>query len=89
MSQSNESPFVTIEAVAKYFGVSTSTVRMWMRTNMVPKGSYVKLGRTYRFNLPVLVERLMHAQQDEVIAPPPESAPEQLELDLDEPNQAA
>ena len=89
MSQSHESPFVTIEAVAKYFDVSTSTVRMWVRTGVVPKGCYVKLGRTYRYNLLQLVDKLMHAQQDEVIAPPPESAPEQLELDLDEPNQTA
>ena len=44
-----ESPFVTIDEVAKYFVVSTSTVRSWVRTGLIP---CLKVSNVYRFRLP-------------------------------------
>ena len=65
-------PFVTLEEVANHFAVSTSTARNWLRQGHIPKDTYIKLGSTYRFNLPAVEAALMHT-------------PKQLELDL-EPN---
>ena len=41
--------YVPIEDVAKYFSVSISTIRAWVRQNQIPKDTYIKIGNTYRF----------------------------------------
>ena len=41
--------YVPIEDVAKYFSVSISTIRAWVRQNQIPKDTYIKVGNTYRF----------------------------------------
>ena len=41
--------YVPIEDVAKYFSVSISTIRAWVRLNQIPKDTYIKVGNTYRF----------------------------------------
>lgn len=66
------SPFVLIEDVAKHFIVSVSTVRMWVRTGTIPKDTYIKVGHTYRFDLPKVVAALTAAPKE----------PEQLEFDF-------
>jgi excisionase family DNA binding protein len=43
--------YVPIEGVAKYFAVSVSTVRAWVRQEIIPKNTYIKVGATYRFNI--------------------------------------
>lgn len=43
--------YVPIEDVAKYFSVSISTIRAWVRQNQIPKDTYIKVGNTYRFNI--------------------------------------
>lgn len=53
--------FVTIDDVAKHFKVSVSTVRAWVRQGHIATWAYVKLGNTYRFNLPKVVECLFPA----------------------------
>lgn len=63
-------PFVTLEEVASHFAVSTSTARNWLRQGHIPKDTYIKLGSTYRFNLPAVEAALMHM-------------PKQLELDFE------
>ena len=40
--------FVPIEDVAKHFAVSISTVRAWIRQNLIPA---LKLGGVYRFKI--------------------------------------
>lgn len=65
-------PFATIEEVAKYFVVSVATVRTWLRNGTIPKHTYLKVGNTYRFNLPDVAAALVNAPK----------APVQLELDL-------
>ena len=69
-------PFATIEEVAKYFVVSVATVRTWLRNGTIPKHTYLKVGNTYRFNLPDVAAALVNAPNE----------PVQLELDLDNDN---
>jgi len=64
-----DSPFVSIEEVAKYFGVSVSTIRVWVRKKEIPTDTYIKVGRTYRFHLAQLTAAMT-------------AAPKQLELDF-------
>mgnify|MGYP003668702807 FL=1 len=67
-------PFVPIEGVAKHFAVSISTIRAWLRQGHIPKNTYVKIGNTYRFKLPAVVEALTAEALTEET---------QLEFDLD------
>lgn len=54
-----KAPLVRIEDVAEYFGVSVSTVRGWIRNNVLPADSYMKIGRTYRFKIHHIEEAFM------------------------------
>jgi excisionase family DNA binding protein len=67
---STESPFVTIEEVAKHFAVSVATVRKWVKSGTIPKNTYLKIGNTYRFHLQDVTAALT-------------GRPVQLELDLE------
>lgn len=74
----------TIDEVAKTFKVSVSTIRAWMRQGLLPEGSYLKIAKTYRFDMDKL--QAHYLQQ----APTPKTSeaktelkvPVQLELDL-------
>tara|TARA_R100000541_G_scaffold13587_3_gene22566 strand:+ start:10228 stop:10464 length:237 start_codon:yes stop_codon:yes gene_type:complete len=48
----------TIEELAKHFRVSVSTTRAWLRNGHIPERTYVSVGHTYRFKIP-LVEAAM------------------------------
>jgi len=50
-----EEAFVPIETVAKHFSVSVSTVRAWIRQDLVPS---LKVGGVYRFRLSEVEEAL-------------------------------
>ena len=56
--------FVTIETLAKHFSVSISTIRLWIKQNYIPNNTYIKLGQTYRFNLPLVSAALEKASLD-------------------------
>ena len=43
-----EEAFVPIEVLAKYFAVSISTVRAWIRQDLIPS---LKIGGVYRFKI--------------------------------------
>jgi excisionase family DNA binding protein len=43
-----EESFVPIEDVAKYFAISISTVRAWIRQDLIPS---LKVGGVYRFKI--------------------------------------
>lgn len=59
------SPYVPIEDVAKYFSVSVSTIRAWVRQGYIPKATYIKVGNTYRFHIDAVVEHLTNAVPSE------------------------
>tara|TARA_R110000803_G_scaffold21371_5_gene53898 strand:- start:7240 stop:7533 length:294 start_codon:yes stop_codon:yes gene_type:complete len=50
--------YVKIGDVADEYSVSISTVRKWLREDKIPRHTYIKAGRTYRFNLGALTEAL-------------------------------
>ena len=72
-----ETPFVLIEDVAKHFVVSVSTLRTWIKNGTIPKSTYIKIGHTYRFNLPEVVAALTSVPKE----------PEQLEFDFEGDNE--
>lgn len=86
-------PFVPIEDVAKHFHVSVSTVRAWVRQDMIPSHTYVKLGNTYRFSIARIVSALTSQngakEEDPAVeeAEPEADAPVQLELDFGNPDE--
>ena len=87
-------PFVPIEDLAKQFTVSVSTVRAWVRQGHIPKDTYLKIGNTYRFNVPAVIKALSSTPKDEpevpkAVAPvtPEPNAPVQLELVFNNPDE--
>lgn len=59
-------PLVTIEGVAEHFVVSVQTVRTWVRTGVIPKHTYLKIGNTYRFDLDQLAAELLNKPKEPV-----------------------
>lgn len=64
MSAQQPEPFVAIEDVAKFFSVSISTIRSWIRRGYIPPTAYLYIGNTYRFRITDVVAALT-ATQDE------------------------
>lgn len=91
--------FVPIEDLAKHFVVSVSTVRTWVRQGHIPKETYLKIGNTYRFNVPKVIEALTgknDGRPDRSNIPVDSSSPKkeskepvQLELDFGNPDEDA
>jgi hypothetical protein len=82
-------PFVPIEDLAKQFTVSVSTVRAWVRQGYIPKDTYLKIGNTYRFNVPAVVKALSSVPKDEpeTLKAVDPHAPVQLELVFNNPDE--
>jgi len=72
--------YVPVEEVADYLSVKVSTIRQWVNKGFIPKSTYIKVGYTYRFNLPDVIEAL---RQEEPASDPTQIS-EQLELNFDE-----
>ena len=60
--------YVPIEDVAKYFSVSISTIRAWVRQNQIPKDTYIKVGNTYRFCVDDVASALTKKKDSEDIS---------------------
>lgn len=82
----NGAPYVPIEDVAKHFTVTISCIRGWVRQGKIPKHTYIKLGNTYRFNIPLVVDALTQMHKEEPVPVVVEAAdvavPVQLELNF-------
>lgn len=72
--------YVPVEEVADYLSVKVSTIRQWVNKGFIPKSTYLKVGYTYRFNLPAVIEALKQKEP----AVDPTQITEQLELNFDE-----
>jgi len=85
------SEYVTKKEVADHFAVASTTVDGWIRKKgLLPPGTFIKVGRTYRFKLKELEEHfLQEAQRLAGTEPeePEEGAPVQLELPFDDPEE--
>jgi len=44
-------PYVNIEELSRYVGVTITTLRSWVRTGAIPRETYIRAGQTYRFHL--------------------------------------
>jgi excisionase family DNA binding protein len=84
--------YISITDVAKYYSVSVSTVRTWIRSGVLSTNDFLKLGNTYRFRIADVDAALRRKSADEAPAPVPTEAPAdtnapvQLELNFDNPD---
>tara|TARA_R110000824_G_scaffold153389_5_gene325026 strand:+ start:54 stop:323 length:270 start_codon:yes stop_codon:yes gene_type:complete len=87
MSQ-NEEKYVPIEELAQHLSLAITTLRSWVRTGVIPKSTYLKIGNTYRFNIPEVVEKLKESNLEADLVPHTDdgdaNAPVQLELNFDD-----
>lgn len=80
-----EPRLVPIEEVAKHFTVSISTVRTWIRQGLIPRDTYIKIGQTYRFDVPRMMEAMMKTPKNDIVDDAPMVPhPQQLELNFDQ-----
>jgi len=73
--------YVPVEDVADHLSVKVSTIRQWVNKGFIPKSTYIKVGYTYRFSLPAVIEAL---KQEEAVEEQEGQITEQLELDFNE-----
>jgi excisionase family DNA binding protein len=73
--------YVPVEDVADHLSVKVSTIRQWVNKGFIPRSTYIKVGYTYRFNLPAVIEAL---KQEEPVGEQEGQITEQLELDFNE-----
>lgn len=75
--------YVPIEDLASRLNLKANTIRIWVREGKVPKHTYIKVGKTYRFNVNEVVKALTPKEDAaEPTVPKDENAPVQLELDF-------
>lgn len=73
-----EEKYITIEDVAKHYSVSVSTVRVWMRNDIIPT---LKVANVYRFKLSA-VDAALKAYSENKDKQEQQKDPRQLELDF-------
>ena len=54
----NESKYSNVQEVAKFFDISESTVRLWVKKGLIDRSCYVKADTTYRFDIPAIEQHL-------------------------------
>ena len=62
--------FVPIDELARYLNVSVSTVRTWLRNEIIPKSSYLRIGTTYRFSIEEVVDALRNNSDSHIFDEP-------------------
>lgn len=55
----NDPKYVATPDVAKHFGIAVSTVSAMVRSGEIPQGSWIKIGRIYRFDLEKIEAELL------------------------------
>ena len=60
----SEVSFVAIPEIARILGVSVPTVRLWVTSGRIAKDGYIKVGRTYRFDVAAVVNHLKNASAE-------------------------
>ena len=50
--------YVPIDDLADHLSVKVSTIRTWVQKQYIPKDTYIKVGYTYRFDIPAVVAGL-------------------------------
>ena len=67
-------PYVNIEELSRYVGMTITTLRSWVRTGAIPRETYIRAGQTYRFHLADVEAhlrglRIGEPEEEEVAAP--------------------
>jgi len=75
--------YVPVEEVAEQLSVKVSTVRQWVNKGFIPKSTYIKVGYTYRFNIPAVIEALKQEEPSDIQEEKGQIT-QQLELDFNE-----
>lgn len=52
------SDLVRVEEVADALGVKPTTIQGWVRNGDIPRNTYIKAGKTYRFDLKAVLSAL-------------------------------
>ena len=73
---SKDPVFVTMAELAEILDVNKVTIREWILKGYIPKYTFIKVGRTFRFDRDQTIEALKKSNADEP------DAPQQLELDF-------
>lgn len=55
------SDLVRVEEVADALGVKPTTIQVWVRNGDIPRNTYLKVGKTYRFDLKAVLTALRNA----------------------------
>ena len=80
---SETASYVPVEDVAEHLSVKVSTIRQWVSKGFIPKSTYIKVGYTYRFNVPAVVEALKQEEPSDDQEQEGQIT-QQLELDFNE-----
>jgi len=80
---SDTASYVPVEDVAEHLSVKVSTIRQWVNKGFIPKSTYIKVGYTYRFNVPAVVEALKQEEPSDDQEQEGQIT-QQLELDFNE-----
>ena len=56
------SKYSNVQEVAKFFDISESTVRLWVKKGLIDRSCYVKADTTYRFDIPAIEKHLRGGQ---------------------------
>jgi|TARA_B100001142_G_scaffold269354_1_gene274976 uncharacterized protein YjcR len=57
--------YVDSSTIAEYFGVSPSTVRLWVKEERIPRSTYIRAGReTIRYDLASIEAHLTQGEQN-------------------------
>lgn len=59
--------YVPIDELAKHLNVKPTTIRSWVQKGYISKDSYIKVGYTYRFNIPAVIAGLKKEKLEEYI----------------------
>lgn len=71
MSVAPEDKYVPIEELAGHLTLAVTTVRSWVRSGVIPKESYIKVGNTYRFCISDVVTGLKDGKIEPDLVPNP------------------
>jgi hypothetical protein len=71
--------YVNTNELANHFGVAKATVLSMMRSGEIPEGTYLRIGRVFRFDLPAIEQHLLTRASVSEEDGGPSNAPVQLE----------
>ncbi len=57
--------YVPIDELATQVSMTVSTIRQWVHKGYIPSNTYLKVGTTYRFNVPAVLEALQARTEEQ------------------------